>query len=248
MHLLIQAELDGELDAAGVAKLFSHLGSCSDCTALHEELGLVSARLRQGGLTRYSAPATLRAAVAAKLPNPTQRERRTPVRRSWGQGGTHAASFGTGLAVAAAVSWLIVVPGRPGAVPNIVAAHLRALQPGHLLDVPSSDQHTVKPWFNGRLDFSPSAPNLAGAGFPLLGGRLDYLDGRPVAVLVYGRDKHLIDVFVRPSGPADPAGAVQGYNVQGWMRDGMRYTAISDLNPAELAAFARMMVEAGTAR
>ncbi len=108
------------------------------------------------------------------------------------------------------------------------------------MDVESTDQHTVKPWFDGRLDFAPAVPNLAAAGFPLIGGRLDYLDHHDIAVLVYRRDKHLINVFVRPSEHAASA-ALRGYNVVGWVMGGMAYEAVSDLNTAELTDFARLM-------
>ena len=233
LQLLIQAELDGELDAAEASALLTHMDSCPSCTGLREELGQLSARMRGGMLTRHVAPAALRAAVAAQLPA-------QPVpRRRW-RGGSQAASFGAGLAVAAAAAWLIVLPPRHDAVAGLVDAHIRALQPGHLMDVVSTDQHTVKPWFDGRLDFAPAVPNLAAAGFPLIGGRLDYLDGRAVAALVYRRDKHVIDVFVRPGGHAGLA-ALQGYNVVGWNKDGMAYQAVSDLNTAELTDFAHLM-------
>jgi anti-sigma factor RsiW len=236
LQLLIQAELDGELDAAEVATLLAHLDTCPGCTGFREELGQLSARLR-GGLTRHTAPAALRSAVAAQLP--AQAAVPTPRQPRW-RGGSQAASFGAGLAVAAAAAWLIVLPARQDAFSDLVNAHIRALQPGHLMDVESTDQHTVKPWFDGRLDFAPSVPNLAAAGFPLIGGRLDYLDGHAVGALVYRRGKHLIDVFVRPGGHAGSA-ALQGYNVVGWDRDGMAYEAVSDLNTAELTDFAHLM-------
>ena len=236
LQLLIQAELDGELDAAEVATMLAHLENCTGCTGLREELGQLSTRLR-GGLTRHAAPAALRAAVAAQLP--AQPVIATPRQPRW-RGGSQAASFAAGLAVAAAAAWLIVLPAREDAIPDLVNAHIRALQPGHLTDVESTDQHTVKPWFDGRLDFAPSVPDLAAAGYPLIGGRLEYLDGRAVAALVYQRRKHLVDVFVRPGGQAESA-TLQGYNVVGWDRDGMAYEAVSDLNTAELTDFAHLM-------
>ncbi len=230
LHLLIQAELDGELDAAATAALLTHLDTCPACASLRKELGQLSTGLRGGGLTRHAAPPGLRAAVATRATPP--RRRRWPV-------GSHAASFGGGLAVAAA-AWLTVLPPRDNATANLVDAHIRALQPGHLMDVESTDQHTVKPWFDGRLDLAPAVPNLAASGFPLIGGRLDYLDGRVVAALVYRRDKHVIDVFVQPGGNAGSA-ALQGYNVIGWTVGGMTYRAVSDLNVTELTLFSHLM-------
>jgi anti-sigma factor RsiW len=116
------------------------------------------------------------------------------------------------------------------------------LQPGHLEDVVSTDQHTVKPWFDGKLDFAPPVKDLAAAKFPLLGGRLDYLNGRAVAALVYGRDKHLIDLFIWPDrGSATPVATVRnGYNAVHWSDGGMTFWAVSDLEARELREFARL--------
>lgn len=230
LHLLLQAELDSELDAAGAASLAAHLTACPACAALRHELGTQSASLREG-LSRFAAPPALRRAVAAQHPARPWRAFPLPWR--------HGLSFGAGAAVAAAVA-LAVLPPAGGRVPELVAAHIRALQPGHLLDVASTDQHTVKPWFAGRLDYAPPVMDFAAAGFPLIGGRLDYLDGRPVAALIYRRDRHLIDVFVWPAGRpvANPSAA--GYNVLAWRQNGMEFRAVSDLNAADLMTFARM--------
>jgi anti-sigma factor RsiW len=233
MHLLVQAELDGELDAAGAAALATHAETCPDCAALQAELATQSGRLRTG-LTRYTAPPDLRAKILSHVPASKPARRFRP---GWG----HGASFGAGLAVAASIAVLLVLPGHDDAVPDIVAAHIRALQPGHLVDVGSSDQHTVKPWFDGRLDYAPPVRDFAAQGFPLIGARLDYLAGRPVAVLVYGRDKHLIDVFVWPGDHAASAAASQGYNVDSWTQGGMNFRAVSDLNPTELAELSQLI-------
>jgi len=120
---------------------------------------------------------------------------------------------------------------------QLLASHLRALQPGHLMDVASNDQHNVKPWFDGRLDFAPPVKDLTADGFVLSGGRLDYLAGRPVAALVYHRQLHVIDVYVRPDGGAMPASSASGYNMVSWTQGGFAFTAISDLNTAELQLF-----------
>lgn len=231
MRLLAQAEMDGELDAAGSVALAAHLRGCPDCTAARDEVGVLSIRLREG-VTRHAAPASLRAAILAQ--QPAAARRRWPV---WG----HGASFGAGLALAAVVAGFMVAPERGGVVPDVVAAHIRALQPGHLVDIASTDQHTVKPWFDGRLDYAPPVRDFAAQGFPLMGGRLDYLANRPVAALVYHHDKHLIDVFVWPGKQAEADSAAQGYNVMAWVRDEMTYRAVSDLNAGELATFAGLM-------
>src|SRR5205085_811774 len=131
----------------------------------------------------------------------------------------------------------------PGLTEQILAGHVRALQPGHLEDVASDDRHTVKPWFDGRIDFAPPVKDLAAQRFPLKGGRLDYLAGRPVAALVYQRDKHLIDLFVWPAADSGAAAAPttalrQGYNLVHWMQNGMNFWAVSDVEAAQLREFA----------
>jgi anti-sigma factor RsiW len=138
---------------------------------------------------------------------------------------------------------------------EVVSSHIRSLMASHLMDVASTDQHTVKPWFNGKLDFSPPVSDLSTSGYPLLGGRLDYLRGRPVAALVYQRRKHLINVFTWPEEGGVDSGAPprtqQGYHVIHETHGGMVYWIVSDLNPEELSAFARLLVtgvEKGPAR
>jgi anti-sigma factor RsiW len=227
MRLLVQAELDGELDTASAAALAAHVAGCDRCASLRSELWALSARLREG-LPRHAAPASLRSAIAAQQP-------RRPMR--WG----HTASFGAGMALAAGIAAFIVLPDRTSMDADSVAAHIRALQPGHLMDVESTDRHTVKPWFAGRLDYAPPVRDFAAQGFPLIGGRLDYLAGRPVAALVYRRDKHLIDVFVWPGVRSGTDETIQGYNVIAWSQDGMNFRAVSDLNAKEMADFARLM-------
>ncbi|MCW3474505.1 anti-sigma factor family protein [Limobrevibacterium gyesilva] len=237
MQLLIQADLDGELDAAATAVLAAHLRDCAGCAALQRELANLSGRLH-AELRPEAAPASLRRALEARLapaaaapPAPGGfRRRLAPL-----------LSFGAGAAIAASLA--LMLP-RTGADPDgeLVAGHIRALQPGHLTDVASSDQHTVKPWFDGRIDYAPPVMDFVAQGFPLVGGRLDYIGGRPVAALVYRRDKHPIDLFVWPSqGSAEPVMDTRnGYNVLRWARDGMAFRAVSDLNAKELADFARL--------
>jgi anti-sigma factor RsiW len=139
---------------------------------------------------------------------------------------------------------LILAPSQESLIDQVIAGHIRALQPGHLEDVVSTDQHTVKPWFDGRLDFAPPVKDLAADGFPLKGGRLDYLDGRPVAALVYQRDKHVIDLFVWPASGAValPAGdtAIAGYNAVHWATGGMNFWAVSDVERGQLTDFAAL--------
>lgn len=231
--------MDGELDAADSARLASHLARCEACRAVRDRLATLSARLRE--VPRYEVPGELRRTVTALVP------RR---RVAWKQHGwTHAGAFGAGLALAASVAVLLLprtgpAPEAPWG-PALIDAHVRALQPGHLVDVPSSDQHTVKPWFNGRIGLSPDVPDLASQGFPLLGGRMDYIGGRPAAVLVYGRRQHVIDVFVQRGNTEAAVQAFGGYNVAQWTSGGLSYQAVSDLNKNDLAQFAALMKEQG---
>ena len=151
--------------------------------------------------------------------------------------------FGLGAACAAAAMLLVLNPAEHSLTEQLVAGHVRALQPGHLEDVASTDQHTVKPWFDGRIDFAPTVKDLGAAGFPLTGGRLDYIAGRPVAALIYQHDKHVIDLFVWPTAgsvvPTLEPAERNGYNVMHWSQNGMQFWAVSDLERSQLSDFAR---------
>jgi anti-sigma factor RsiW len=259
--LLVQAELDGELDAAAAASLAAHREGCPVCQAAAAELARARTLIagERDGLY-HAMPEDLRHRIAAQIAaapsatlisgTPTLTLPRLRAREGQGQqweGWWHrwwsgAAGFGVGAACAAALAFLVIAPRAPDLAEQIVAGHIRALQPGHLEDVASSDQHTVKPWFDGRIDFAPPVKDLAAERFPLRGGRLDYLGGRPVAALVYQRDKHLIDLFVWPaagdSEQSPTAARQQGYNVAHWTEGGMTLWAVSDLEAAQLREFA----------
>jgi anti-sigma factor RsiW len=248
MRLLIQAEIDGELDAARVAVLGAHVAECAGCTAMREQLTGLSTALRRD-LTYYAAPASVRATVERRLvadqPAPSRPPPAVPWLAALRQRWREATAFGGGAALAAALVLLLVLPGRSDLANSVVSDHIRALQPGHLMDVMSTDQHTVKPWFDGRLDFAPPVKDLASQGFPLSGGRLDYIDEHPAAALVYHRAKHVINLFVWPDrrhrSTALPASAERnGYNFVHWSQDGMNFWAVSDLEATQLADFVRL--------
>jgi anti-sigma factor RsiW len=146
-----------------------------------------------------------------------------------------------GIAIAASVllmasiAWNIAML-RSRAATDVLSAHIRSLTGTHLFDVPSSDQHTVKPWFNGKLDFAPPVKDLD--GFPLLGGRLEYFDAHPAAALIYGRRNHTINLFIWPSPPtAEVSQSQNGYHLESWSANGMTFWAVSDLNETELKEF-----------
>src|SRR5262249_31751299 len=153
--------------------------------------------------------------------------------------------------LALAILPLLRRPGGDRLIDDIISGHVRSLMVEHLTDVASSDRHTVKPWFDGKLDFSPAVVDLADHGFPLIGGRLDYLENRPVAALIYGRPKHFINLFVWPtdasSAPGERTVSRQGFTLIHWSAGGMTYWAVSDLNPAELGEFAGLVRERAAA-
>ena len=244
MRLLVQADLDGELDAAQAAALAAHIENCPNCTTTRSELAELSSRLRAEA-PYHSAPASLRAQVAARIAAaPASPPASKPVRSWWiGSAGTlrqKGLSFGAGFALAASLALLLILPHRTDMADQVVADHIRALQPGHLTDVVSTDQHTVKPWFNGRVDYSPPVRDFAAEGFPLTGGRLDYLAGRPVAVLVYHRAKHVIDLYIWPtrgSSDAESRGERSCFNYVRWTNRDMTFWAVSDVNAVALGKF-----------
>jgi anti-sigma factor RsiW len=243
--LLVQAEFDGELDAAQAASLRIHREQCSVCQTAELELTRARELLRE--IPYQRTPDAIRERVLAALdvarpvPASGSAKSRLSSRFHWWHHST--AGFGLGVACTAAVAFLVLSPAEQSLTEQVIAGHVRALQPGHLEDVLSTDEHTVKPWFDGRIDFAPPVKDLASAGFPLKGGRLDYINERPVAALVYQRDKHIIDLFTWPvAGEAKPVAEFNernGYNVLHWVENHAELWAVSDVAPDQLHKFVK---------
>jgi mycothiol system anti-sigma-R factor len=238
--------LDGELDATRAAEFERHLESCRECaTSLGAEESLRSS-LQRSGLYEH-APVALRKKIRAGLDAATASSGllRIPVWRWLAVAAT--------ILLVASVSWFAwprvqnSAASSPFTAAEIIDAHVRSLQPGHLTDVASTDQHTVKPWFDGKLAFVPPVKDFADEGFPLVGGRLDVLGGQNVAALVYSRRKHIINVFVLPTKEPDtrihPPGLRQGYQWRHWRRQGMEYCAVSDVSDSDLYELAQLLYQ-----
>jgi anti-sigma factor RsiW len=230
---LAGAYLDEELDASLSAQVREHLTTCDSCAEALAQLGALRADIRRHA-PYYRAPAGLQDRI------------RVAVRRADRQAGglwrwlAMAASILLAASLASNVAlWQSHSSRADTLAENIFSSHVRSLIGTHLLDVPSSNQHTVKPWFNGKLDFSPDVKDLSAQGFPLIGGRIDYVSDRPVAALVYLRRQHVINLFIWPS--AKPDGDTEivrnGYHMVHWNSAGMAWWAVSDLSAGELRQF-----------
>jgi anti-sigma factor (TIGR02949 family) len=255
----LSAYVDDELDRDESATLRRHLETCPTCRQRLAALDDLGRLIRRAPY--YAAPDTLRARLASTRGRAWRRPwtwPRSPMSGSvrWAAAATIAVA--ATLAIAALV-WRSPTTGRDGSssadattriAETIVDNHVRALVGEHLLDVASTDRHTVKPWFQGRLDFAPPVEDLAGIGFPLIGGRAEYIAGHQAAALVYRRGQHSINLFVWPASTDDTsttastsmeARSLRGYHVRRWSRMGMTFWAVSDLNDAELSAFAQAL-------
>jgi anti-sigma factor RsiW len=232
-QLLLHALLDDELDAANAAACEAHVKGCAGCATELERLQALRGLLREPAM-RHAAPEGLFDRIDAALPTRTAPASRPASRFAW-------AALGAGLSAAASIA--LTLPNRPPPgqeiEQQIVASHVRSLLAGHLVDVVTSDRHVVKPWFNGRIDFSPQTPDLKAVGFPLVGGRLDYIGGRVVPSIVYRRRLHTINLFAWPEGSQTLPATAQfdGYNLRHWSRGGLDYWAVSDVAPGDLAQF-----------
>jgi len=241
---LLHALIDGELDAGHARDIETHVASCPACA---ENLKAFRAmrEAMAGAALKEATPTSLRSRIEAMLPAPpaqvsAPRQFLQPSRRTFFGG----FALGSALSAAVAASLVLTVlrnDQEQTIADEIVSAHIRSLQAGHLMDVETSDQHTVKPWFNGKVDVAPPVIDLTAEGFTLLGGRLDYIDGEPVASVVYRRRKHVINLFVAQRLGTEharvTARTVQGYNVRHWSKGGLDFWAVSDLAGDELDEF-----------
>jgi anti-sigma factor RsiW len=231
---LIHGYIDGELDLVRNLEMERHLRECAACSGAHERIQRVRSAVTTNA-PYFRPPAGLESRLRSQFRAASKSKPDTPRLLGRWQGAGIAAAI-----LIAVLSVTVMTSRRTSGVlaQEVLASHVRSLMAAHLTDVPSSDRHTVKPWFNGKLDFSPPVGDFPDHGFALVGGRLDYLANRSVAALVYQRRKHVINLFVWPA-PGESDSAVQqtdhqGYHLLHWTKAGMTYWAASDLNPAEL--------------
>jgi anti-sigma factor RsiW len=236
---LIDFYADGELDAAGILELEKHIHDCPACALAWRNAQTLKKSLKQDALF-FTAPTELRRRIKAELRSQVETKPRWSF---WNWNWLTTAT--TSVATACLALLLTLSLTRPSAeqrlTQEIVSSNIRSLMADHMLDVVSTDQHTVKPWFNGKLDFSPPVKDLVAQEFPLIGGRLDYIGGRSVAALVFHRNKHVINLFIWPVNEKDSKPVsltpIQGYNVIHWSEADMTFWAVSDLNKKELMEF-----------
>ena len=242
---LLSGLIDNALGSLTRLRVSRHVAGCNACAARLEELRAMQAAIRTK-LPYHRAPPGLAARIGSALP----REAPPPVARPWFRMPAFGLA-GTGLAgaLAGVALTVLVVGGQNDPTAAVVGSHIRSMQAEHLTDVATSDQHTVKPWLSARLDVSPPVRDLKDEGFPLVGGRLDYVDGHPAAAVVYRRAKHVINLFAWASaGKGDEPFRVearQGFNVVTWRHGGVVYYAVSDVEADQLAEFAKLVAQGG---
>jgi anti-sigma factor RsiW len=242
MQDLLHAYADGELDLAHTLEVEQHLQACPRCARACAELRELGAALR-ARLPRFAPPDGLRDRVRAAVRERDQPRHVRPMR--WRLAALAASLLVVAVGLAAVLALWPASSAHDRLVQEVIDSHVRSQLASHLLDVESADGPRVKPWFQGKLDFAPTVPDLSDDGFDLAGGRLDYVNGRPVAALVYRRRRHVINVLTWPAPGQKDTGphqqTRQGYHLVHWRRQGMTWWAVSDLNAAELARFAHLL-------
>jgi anti-sigma factor RsiW len=247
----IDAYIDNELDIASTILVKQHLRNCLGCQQLLETRKAVGALL-DNPQVQFEVPASLFGRIQSALPASRSEVKQRSSSRfviPW-----FTIPFALAATIAVIFGLIFLNQGgvfdrspRNALAQDVISSHVRSLLATHLLDVPSTDQHTVKPWFDGKLKFSPPVHDFAERGFRLTGGRLDYLNGREVAALVYQRRLHVINLFIWPSASGGTTAAESfskdGYNVSHWVRDGFEFWAVSDVNAEDLRAFAGLEMQ-----
>jgi anti-sigma factor RsiW len=243
---MIHPYVDGELDVVKTLEIETHIRGCAGCTAVHQNIAALRSSIRDGSVY-FRAPVGLERRIRLNMPRPL-----VVTRRSWLRNWVPAAAA---VVLIATMTW--VAARRVGGGPEmllaseVTSAHVRSLMAEHLWDIKSTDQHTVKPWFDGKLNFAPDVRDFKDESFSLEGGRLDYLAGRPVAALVYRHEKHYINLFVWPAAGQSEQGEVgatqQGYALLHWVHAGMECWAISDMSADVLRRFSSVVREGGRA-
>jgi anti-sigma factor (TIGR02949 family) len=246
----VQAYFDGELDALAAADLEQHIGRCADCGALLKDLEQMRSALRRE-VTYDRTPRGLRARILRALDAESDggaarvRASRPLIARGRPVWAGVAGGLG-GAAVAAGIAFLaLTLPAKNALLDDLVSAHVRSLMPSHLIDVESTDRHTVKPWFAGHADASPVVADFTQQGYRLIGGRADYFDHQRVAVVVYQHGAHIINVFSWVQGQASLPGAAtrNGYHVACWRAGNLAYCAVSDAGRDELQGLEGLLRE-----
>jgi anti-sigma factor RsiW len=233
-EILVHALIDGELDAGHAREVEAHAGGCPRCAAQLQDYREMSKAIAASE-ARYAATPHLRRRIETALPSPRMPNRRA-ILKGFAMGSAASAIAATGL-----IAIVLREDDQARIQSEVVSAHLRSLQAGHLTDVLSTDQHTVKPWFNGKLDVSPPVVDLTAQGFALLGGRLDYVDARAIGAVVYRRRQHVINLFVAQTASTEHRNpkmeTIQGFNILQWSDRGLNFWAVSDLARDELNDF-----------
>jgi anti-sigma factor RsiW len=251
-EVMMHGFIDGELDSIHAQQFEQHLATCADCATQLERFKALKHIIGQDGV-RWRVPDPVRDQIltaillenqlasqeaAATVDHTRVWSRIVQFIKRW----SYVPSF---AALAASVFLVLSVPRQDISLQDqILASHVRSLLVNHLTDVQTSDQHTVKPWFDGKIDYSPPVVDLAAQGFPLIGGRVDYINGRVVAALIYRRHGHVINVFAWPAPPVTPTDTTHdGYNFVKWSSGGLTFWAVSDVSATELAAFRQLFSE-----
>jgi anti-sigma factor RsiW len=244
MQVSLDAYIDGELDMTTTLRLEGHLSECDSCRIIYERSRQLHDSVRNQ-IRYFAAPKRLEDKIRASV-RPAGRDQNRSIWGKWFLDWRGWAIAGSVIALAVVSTLLFQMTGRATAsevlAEEVVSSHIRSLMANHLSDVISTDQHTVKPWFSGKLDFAPVVKDLSSKGFLLAGGRLDYIDNRPAAALVYKRHQHAINLFLWPTSESNSnphKATIKGFNVLHWTQSQMAYWAVSDLNAEELIEFAR---------